>query len=67
MPENGKTLNKGIDIEPLLEFKERVKKDSSNADHDPTMVGKWTEGDEALVTFGDLDTSIGGEGRLNAM
>ena len=62
MPENGKNLNKGINVETLLDFKERVKKDSSQADRDPTMVGKWTGGDQSLVTIGDVDTLIGGEG-----
>ncbi len=43
-------LNKGIDIEPLLKFKERVIKDSSQADRDPTMVGSWPGGEEAPVS-----------------
>ena len=44
-----------------------MKKDSSLADRDPKMVGKWIGGDEALVTSGDLEILIGGEGRLNPM
>jgi len=63
----GKNINKGINVEPLQEFKERVKKDSSQADRNPTMVGKWTGGDASVVHFGDLDIKIGGEGRFNPM
>ena len=67
MSKNVPNLNKGINVKPLLEFKEKVEKDGSHADRNPTMVGKWTGGDEALVTFGDLEVLIGGEDRLNPM
>lgn len=67
MAENRMPLNKGIDTESILEFKESVIKDSSQADRNPTMLGSWTEGDEALVTYGDLEILIGGEGRMNPM
>lgn len=60
-------LNKGIDIEPLIEFKELVKSDSRHADRDPKMEGKWIGGDAAKVTFGDLEIRIGGDGRFNPM
>ena len=67
MAENGKNLNKGIDVEPLLKFQKRVIKNSSDADRDPTMVGMWTEGDESLVIFGDYEIKIGGEENMNPM
>lgn len=67
MPENDGNLNKGIDIEPILAFQERVKKDSSEADRNPTMVGKWTGSDQSLVTIGEHETLIGGKGIPNPM
>ena len=67
MAENGKNLNKGINIGPIINFKERVIKDSAEADRDPVMLGSWPGGEEALITYGDIETVIGGEGSLNPM
>lgn len=41
--------------------------DSSEADRNPTMVGKWIEGDQSLVTIGEHEILIGGEGIPNPM
>jgi len=61
------TINKGINIVPLEKFRERAIKDSHEADRNPVMKGRWTEGDEALVTYQDHEIKIGGENNMNPM
>ena len=62
-----KNLNKGVDLESLSNFKEKVIADVSKADRRPVMVGVWNGSDEALVSFDGKQLIIGGENRLNAM
>lgn len=67
MAEEKTPLNKGIQLESILKFKERVIKDATEADRDPLMLGVWTEGDEALITYGDHKITIGGENSMSPM
>jgi uncharacterized OsmC-like protein len=67
MADTNDFLNKGIDLDALLRFRERVINDSSNADRRPQMAGKWNGEDEAIITFGDKQVVIGGNDHLNAM
>ena len=60
-------LNKGIDAEKLIRFKELVNKDSSLANRSPILTAHWVGGDRSRVDFGDLMTHIGGDGTLNPM
>lgn len=59
--------NKGIDIGPLLAFKDKVQEDPRRADRNPTLVAEWVGGDQSRIKFGELETYIGGEGHLNPM
>ncbi len=60
-------LNKGIDIEPLLAFKDKVREDSTNADRHPTVLAEWVGGDQSKITMDGIETYLGGEGYLNPM
>ncbi len=40
-----KIINRGIDIETLLAFKQMVHEDHAKADRDPTVVAEWVGGD----------------------
>lgn len=60
-------LNKGVDVDALLHFRESVIKDSSKADRRPQMSGRWKGDDEAVITFGDKQMVIGGKDHFNAM
>lgn len=67
MTENKHNLNKGIEIEPLEKFKQKVIADGRIADREPFMEGKWIGGDASSINFGGLELQIGGEGKLNPM
>lgn len=67
MNEINPNLNKGIDIGPLLAFKEEVRNDSSNADRNPTVVAEWVGGDQSKINMDGIETYLGGEGYLNPM
>ena len=60
-------INQGIDVAPLLKFKDIAQKDPSKADRHPTLVAEWVGGDQSRVKFGDIETYLGGEGNLNPM
>jgi len=60
-------LNRGVDVQQLLEYRKAVIHDSSKADRRPQMSGAWNGDDEAIITFGDKQTTIGGRNHLNAM
>ena len=60
-------LNQGINIESLLNFKDKVLKDSSCADRNPTVVAHWVGGDESRVEHEGITTHLGGKNNLNPM
>ncbi len=66
---NAKTqnINKGIDVEPLLAFKEKVHEDFTNADRSPTVLAEWVGGDQSKISMDGIETYLGGEGYLNPM
>jgi len=59
--------NKGVDIGPLLAFKDKVQDDPQRADRNPTLIAEWVGGDQSRIKFGELETYIGGGGHLNPM
>jgi hypothetical protein len=42
MKANVANINDGIDIKPLLEYKDKVREDPTEADRNPTVVAEWT-------------------------
>lgn len=60
-------LNRGIDIESLLQFKNKVLEDPSFADRKPTVVARWVGADESRVEHEGIVTHLGGENNLNPM
>lgn len=62
-----KNVNKGIDVEPLLAFKDAVRLDPARAERNPTLVAEWVGGDQSRVEFNGLETYLGGDGYLNPM
>ncbi|MCK6581179.1 MAG: OsmC family protein [Anaerolineae bacterium] len=60
-------LNRGIDIESLLQFKNKVLEDPSLADRKPTVVAHWVGADESRVEHEGIVTHLGGENNLNPM
>lgn len=60
-------LNKGIDIEPLLGFKEIVRTHPHKADRNPTVLAEWVGGDQSKIKMEGIETYLGGEGYLNPM
>jgi uncharacterized OsmC-like protein len=67
MTAHGAIINDGIDIKPLLEFKDRVREDPSKADRNPTVVAEWTGGDQSRINLAGIETYLGGDGYLNSM
>lgn len=67
MNDSNPNLNKGIDVEPLLAFKEKVVADAANADRSPTVLAEWVGGDQSKITMDGIEIFIGGEGYLNPM
>ena len=60
-------LNKGFDMEAYTNFKERILEDESNADRDKTAVARWVQGEEARVSLGGKEVTIGADDGLNMM
>lgn len=60
-------LNIGIDIKPLLDFKEKVREDFTNADRHPTVLAEWVGGDQSKITMDGIETYLGGDDYLNPM
>jgi uncharacterized OsmC-like protein len=60
-------INKGIDVESLLAFKDMVREDPTHADRNPTVVAEWTGGDQSRIKMDDIETYLGGEEYLNPM
>ncbi|HSG18446.1 MAG TPA: OsmC family protein [Anaerolineae bacterium] len=60
-------INKGIDVEPLLAFKDMVREDHTKADRNPTVVAEWVGGDQSKIKMDGIETYLGGEGYLNPM
>ena len=60
-------LNKGIDVNELLQFRETVNHDPTRADRSPTLVAHWVGGSRSRVEFGDVVTLMGGDTELNPM
>lgn len=67
MNEKDSNLNKGIDVEPLMDFIEKVREDASQADRDPMVVAEWVGSDQSKITMDGIETFLGGEGYLNPM
>ena len=67
MNTNVSTVNKGIDVEPLLAFREAAKLDPSKADRNPTLTAEWVGGDQSRIKFRNIETYLGGDGYLNPM
>lgn len=61
------SIIKGIDVEPLLAFKEKVRGDFTNADRNPTVLAEWVGGDQSKISMQGIETYLGGEGYLNPM
>jgi uncharacterized OsmC-like protein len=60
-------INEGINVGPLLAFKEIVRQDPSNADRNPTATAEWVGGDQSKINVDGIETFLGGEGYLNPM
>ena len=60
-------INKGIDVEPLLAFRNAAKLDPNKADRNPTLTAEWVGGDQSRIKFRDIETRLGGDGYLNPM
>jgi len=67
MNDSNPTLNNGIEVEPLLAFKEKVANDPTNADRNPEVVAEWVGGDQSKISMDGVETYIGGDGYLNPM
>jgi uncharacterized OsmC-like protein len=60
-------INKGIEVEPLLAFRDSVKLDPTKADRNLTLTAEWVGGDQSRIKFRDIETYLGGKGHLNPM
>jgi uncharacterized OsmC-like protein len=60
-------INRGIDVEALLAFKEVTREDPTKADRNPIAVAEWIGGDQSRITVDGIETYLGGEGYLNPM
>jgi uncharacterized OsmC-like protein len=60
-------INKGIEVEPLLAFRDAVKLDPTKADRNLTLIAEWVGGDQSRIRFRDVETYLGGKGYLNPM
>jgi uncharacterized OsmC-like protein len=60
-------INIGIDVEPLLAFKEMVRDDHTKADRNPIATAEWVGGDQSKIKVDGIETYLGGEGYLNPM
>lgn len=67
MNANVSVINKGVDVEPLLGFREAVRLDPTKADRNLTLVAEWVDGDQSRIRFRDVETYLGGKGNLNPM
>src|SRR3970040_3144365 len=67
MTDTNDFLNKGVDVDALLRFRDSVIADGSKADRRPQMSGRWNGDDEAIITFGEKQMFVGGKDHLNAM
>ncbi len=67
MNANVANINDGIDVEPLLKYKDKVRADPSRADRNPTVVAEWTGGGQSRIRLAGIETYIGGDGQLNSM
>lgn len=62
-----KNINKGIEVEPLLAFKDKVLEDHTKADRFPTAVAEWVGGDQSKIKMDGIETYLGGDEYLNPM
>jgi uncharacterized OsmC-like protein len=60
-------INKGIEVEPLLAFRDSVKLDPTKANRNLTLTAEWVGGDQSRIKFRDIETCLGGKGHLNPM
>lgn len=60
-------INNGIEVEPLLAFRDSVKLDPTKADRNLTLTAEWMGGDQSRIKFRDIETYLGGKGYLNPM
>ena len=60
-------INNGIEVEPLLAFRDSVKLDPTKADRNLTLTAEWVGGDQSRIKFRDIETYLGGKGHLNPM
>ena len=57
----------GVNVTKMLEFKDLVMKDSTKADHNPSLVAHWVGGSRSRVELKDKVVHIGGRGEFNSM
>ncbi len=57
----------GVNVTKMLEFKDLVMKDSTKADHNPSLVAHWVGGSRSRVELKDKVVHIGGYGEFNPM
>ncbi|MFQ5923374.1 MAG: OsmC family protein [Anaerolineales bacterium] len=60
-------LNQGINVAELLQFKDLVAEDPTQADRNPRLVAHWVGASRSRVEFGDVVTHLGGDAELNPM
>ena len=60
-------LNRGINVEPIARFRDKVRENQSLADRNPTVVAHWAGGDESRVEHEGITTHLGGKNNLNPM
>ena len=56
-----------VNVAQLLQFKESVKQDPTQADRNPTVIAHWEGGSRSRIEFNNLVTYLGGDEELNPM
>lgn len=59
--------NRGIDVAAWSGFKDKALKDRSAADRQKVATARWVQGEEARVTVGDKEVTIGADDGINMM
>lgn len=64
---NQATEINGVNVTELVEFRDIVRQDPTNADRNPTLVAHWVGGSRSRVEFKDKVVQMGGDDELNPM
>lgn len=61
------SINRGINVEPLLALKDKVREDPARADRNLTVVAEWVGAGQSRIMMAGIETYLGGDGYLNPM